>query len=156
MIDDDQFRFFDTDDARKLFDLAGAEQCRRFRLRHRNDAARPHVEIDGCRQPDRFFEPSLRRSVRNTGRPFPRAVSRLGARLRLEDRHEHDGTHATIVTSAAAVLPPLFARQLFRVRRAQLIRGTFRISDVGKLNRLPWHDGGNCVLVDELRVTVPP
>ena len=94
VIDDHELCILGTDQAGKLFDLARAEQCRRFRLRHGHDPACPHVEIDGSGKAHRLLEAALRRALGRLEIPPPRVLSRL----LVEDRHENDCLHTSLGT----------------------------------------------------------
>ena len=139
----------------ELLDLAGAEQSRRPRIRHRHEPARLDVEIDGGGETDRLIEARLRRSLgrrRAFGRRPrpPRLACRAPAPAPPLSRGLADAR-----PPRARAGPLLLALQLSRVGRTQLLlSGTFRVGDVCELNGLTRHDGRDGVLVDELRMSV--
>ncbi len=106
VIDDDKFGLLGADQSGKLLDLAGAEQCRRLRFLHRDDAAGANVEIDGGGETDGFGEARGRA-------PLLRFLSlRSFPAVEVDDRRENDG-----------------ARRLFaRKGLARILGGTLLLS----------------------------
>ena len=128
MIDDHQAGILGAYQPRQLLDLAGAEQGRRPRVRHRHHPARLDVEIDGGGEADRFIEACLRRSLDGIaglgdGSALPACFA--------EHRRQHHRLDATVAVHGLLPAPrPFLALQLFRVGRTQLLSGTFRVGDV--------------------------
>ena len=92
MIDDDEAGILRIEHARDFLDLAGSEQGRRARLRHRYDQAFDDIEIDGARQPLGLFQSTFAGAGRRRRRSLALGVARY-ALVSLENGHQHERPH---------------------------------------------------------------
>ena len=82
-VHDDDADLLALDDASKLVDLALADVSRGPDVAQRGDAGSDHVELDRAREPDRLFEPRLRRTLDIRGECL--ALRRPAASVRADD-----------------------------------------------------------------------
>ena len=101
----------------------------------RDDPACHDLKIDGGGKANGLFQTRLRRSLVR--------VAALRPSCLCENGQQHHGQRAAMAPPGAqpTLRPPLVLPQLFPVGRAQLVSGTFRVGNLGELNRLSGHDG---------------
>jgi len=140
MIDDDEADLLLLDERLQLFDLAGAEQCRRLRLRHRDDRARDDVEIDGRSEALGLDEAILVGALH--------ALRDLGGNVALPE----DGNEDARPRHRLAVFDRASRRAVLVVVGQSVFPGL--VPAIVHVDGLRRHDRGYGVFVDELRVPV--
>jgi hypothetical protein len=151
-IDHDEAGFETLGQAGDFIDLAFAKISSRTDVADRHQARFDHAQIDRLREVDRLIEPCGGRTQRVLRRRV--RVARARTLPRAEHRLEHNGTsgfRASRRTQPAGIriTPPRFQSNFFHGRRR--LFGAFE-----QLDRMTRHDRRDRVLVNKLRMTVPP
>jgi len=117
---------------------------------------RADIEIDGAGETDRFIKPRRRRAGARDWRSRAH-LFRFGTRVK--DRCKDDRPGRALLLQPGFTGLDLAGRQALQflwIGWTQLLSGSFGVGEVRKLDGLTRHDRRNGMLIDELRVAVPP